>query len=57
MAVCESMLLVDKLDLLLCLVLGKGQAWPLRSRVQGTRRVYSFVGSRGSYARDFLGKG
>ena len=39
------------------LVLGKGQVWPLRSRVQGIRRVYFFVGSRGSYTRDFLGKG
>ena len=40
-AVCESTTLVGKLDLLLCLVLGKGQAQPLRFKVQGTRRVYT----------------
>ena len=32
-AVCESMMPVGKLDLLLCLVLGKEQALPLRSRI------------------------
>ena len=38
-AVCEGTMLVGKLDLLLCLVLGKEQAWPLKSRIQDTRRV------------------
>ena len=41
--VCKGTMLNGKLDLLLCLVLGKGQAYPL--------------GSRGFYTRDFLGKG
>ena len=40
-AVHESMTLIAKLDLLLCLVLGRGQAQPLRSRVQSTREVYT----------------
>ena len=39
-AVYDSIMLVDKLDLLLCLVMGKGQAQPLRLRVQDMRRVY-----------------
>ena len=37
----EGTMPVSKLDLLLHLVLGKGQVWPLRSRVQDTRRVYT----------------
>ena len=42
----EGTMPVGKLDLLLYLVLGKGQAQPLRSRVRDTKRVYSFVESR-----------
>ena len=56
-AVCEGMALIGKLDLLLCLVLGKGQAWPLRLRVQGMRRIYTSQDQGGAYARDFLDKG
>ena len=37
----ESMTLIGKLDLLLCLILGKEQAWPLKLRVQSSRRVYT----------------
>ena len=40
-AVREGMMPKGKLDLLLCLVLSKGQTLPLRSRVQDTRRVYT----------------
>ena len=57
--------------LLLCLVLGKGQAQPLRLRVQDTRRIYTSQGQGGFtlgtsqvriegskiHPRDFLGIG
>ena len=33
--------LIGKLDLSLCLILGKGQVQPLRSRVLGMRRIYT----------------
>ena len=37
----EGTMPVSKLDLLLHLVLGKGKAYPLRSRVQAIKRVYT----------------
>ena len=46
-AVHEGTTLVGKLDLLLHLVLGKGQALPLRSRVPSMRRVYTSSGQGG----------
>ena len=55
-AVHESSTPVDKLDLLLCVVLGKEQVYPLRSRVLGMRRVYTLQGQRGLYTKDFPGK-
>ena len=45
----------EKLDLLLRLVLGKGQAQPLGQGF-GVRGGLLVVGSRGFYARDFLGE-
>ena len=39
-AVREGMTLIGKQDLLLRLVLGEGQAQPLGSKVQSTRRIY-----------------
>ena len=52
----EGMTLVVKLDLLLRLVLGKGQAQPLIKSLRYEEGLH-LVGSRGSYTRDFLGKG
>ena len=55
-AVYESTTQIGKLDLLLCLVLGKGQAQPLGQGFE-VRGGSLLIRLRGSYARDFLGKG
>ena len=54
--VCEGTMPDGKLDLLLRLVLGKGQAQPLIKSLRYEEGLH-LVGSRGSYTRDFLGKG
>ena len=55
-AVCDGTTLISKLDLLLCLVLGKGQVQPLKSKSLWYEEGLHFIESRGSYAREFLGK-
>ena len=41
---------------MLHLVLGKEKAYPLRSRVQAIKRVYTSWGQGDLYSRDFLGR-